>query len=297
MPNLRDLFLEAVGQGARPAWLAVDALDARLETLSRALTTRLPETSLGIETFVRFFAERAEPDVSPEVYLDPARAYELYLACGCALGDTAALAAFEREYMSNIEGVLLRVEVGPELDDVLQQLRALLYLPGAGRPSKLSEFNGSGDLFRWLSVVAMRTALNALRTRRRAQRGEPVDEELLLRIPDLADDPELAHLKALYGAEIKLALREAMTSLSPESRVLLRQYHLDGRDLQALSSSYGLHVSNVSLRLSRARAELVAALRERLQQRLELEPSEVESVLRLVRSRLELSSGAWGHAL
>ena len=98
--------------------------------------------------------------------------------------------------------------------------------------------------------------------------------------------PELQHMKELYRAEFKKAFAEGLAELPLEARTYLRQYYLDGLGLVQLAKLYGSSAPTVCRRLQSARGELLTATRTRLAERLKVSETELESIMRLIESRL-----------
>ena len=112
---------------------------------------------------VAFAAARLEPSAEADDALAALRAADLYLACACADGDRAALVAFDRHYMREVDIALARMRMpAPRVADVKQLVRQRLFV-GDGVPGKIVEYGGRGDLRRWVRSVAVRTCLNDLR--------------------------------------------------------------------------------------------------------------------------------------
>lgn len=89
---------------------------------------------------------------------------DLYLACAVCQRDRAAIAYFEEHFMARVPDYVLRVRVGRDVvDEVQQKLREQLLMGSEGKPPKLAEYSGKGALGGWLRVTAVRTALNHLR--------------------------------------------------------------------------------------------------------------------------------------
>jgi RNA polymerase sigma-70 factor (ECF subfamily) len=65
---------------------------------------------------------------------------DLYLACACAGGDAAGLAAFEARYIAEVPVFLAGVERGAAaVEEVSQLVRERLFVAGAGRRPKILE--------------------------------------------------------------------------------------------------------------------------------------------------------------
>src|SRR5262249_23753239 len=108
-------------------------------------------------------------------------------------------------------------------------------------------------------------------------------------VPVAADDPELAYLKARYRAEFKLAFDDALAALTDRERTLLAQYHVDALTIDQLGALYDIHRVTALRWVGKAQARPRELILERLDQRLGLSSSDLRSVMRLVRSHLELS--------
>ncbi|MFY0530568.1 sigma factor-like helix-turn-helix DNA-binding protein [Archangium gephyra] len=72
-------------------------------------------------------------------------------------------------------------------------------------------------------------------------------------------------------------------------RALLRLHHIHGLTMDRLATMYGEPRSSIARRVMQARERLLKLTRGELASRLKLEGSELESLLGLVRSRLDLS--------
>src|SRR5688500_1313655 len=89
--------------------------------------------------------------------VDHLDAAELYLACACATGDTAAIATFERRYFSAIPAALSRLSLGPdEIAEIKQVLRVRLLVGEAGEPARVIGYAGHGQLGGLVRIAAIR---------------------------------------------------------------------------------------------------------------------------------------------
>ena len=218
---------------------------------------------------------------------------ELYLACACATGNAAAIRAFEARYFTCIASVVRRLQL-PDDDahEVAQTLRQRLFVGGgtAGAPTsagKISEYAGRGDLRRWVRSVAVRTCLNELRKGKREVLLD--DDHLIAQHAISADDPEVEYMKRTYSNEFKAAFAEALGQLGPREQTLLRYHHVDGLNIDEIGAIYRVHRVTAFRWLEKAKEQLVKSTLETLRARLKLPASELESVLRMIRSQIHLS--------
>ena len=102
-------------------------------------------------------------------------------------------------------------------------------------------------------------------------------------------DPELEFLQQEYRAEFKAAFEEAVRSLSDREHNLLRMHVLEHLPIDDIGAVFKIHRATAARQLSRAREVLREGTRQKLRERLRLSEAELRSVLKLVRSNLELS--------
>ncbi len=218
---------------------------------------------------------------------EASHASELELATACARGEPTALASFEATYLPVIAATARRFGSGDFVTEVSQLVRRRLLVAESGAP-RIAEYRGQGSLSSFLQAVTVRLALNALQSSARAPPMK--SDDLLLELPQGGDDPEIAAIKQRSRAEFKDAFAAAMASLDDLSRNALRLHYLDGLTLAELGSLHGWSVPTASRRLAAARATLLESTRRLMGERLKLSPRELDSVLRLIESRLSIDS-------
>lgn len=264
-------------------------LGARLEELYQSARARWPQVGIARRTFYRHLAERLP---AAETLLDALGQMcgdDLYLACGCAAGDPAALAAFESEILPVADHALRRLDgSGTIADEARQQLRERLFVALPGKPARIGDYLGHGDLRRWVRAAAVRIGIDVLRAGKREDHGHE-DDRVLAALPDTSADPELAHLQERYGAELKASFRAALDARSDKEQTLLRYHYIDGLTIDQIGSIYQVHRTTAFRWLEAAKQALVKDTRKRLQSQLAVSATELDSILRLVRSQLDLS--------
>ena len=239
---------------------------------------------LPLPAFAAYLAARRSPAAGP---LPPERAAELYLCCGCASGMPAAIALFEQRFLAQVPAFLGRLNL-PEssLAEVKQLLRAKLLVSTEAAPAKITEFSGQGALLGWLRVVAMRTAISLLRQRSDKPLDELGGDD---RVMAATEDPELVYLRNRYQSEFKEAFAAALAQLTSEQRNLLRLHLVDGMNIDKLGMMFQIHRATAARWLHSARESVFTETRRLLQQRLRLSPAEFDSLVRVLRSQLDLS--------
>jgi RNA polymerase sigma-70 factor (ECF subfamily) len=237
-----------------------------------------PALALNAGEFVAFAAARAGEAALSSLCLP-----DLYLACACAKGDTAALEAFERRYIQRLGPALSRAGAQPEaVAEVQQRLRVQLLVPDGDRPPGIAGYQGRGDLQSWLRVIGLREAARVGKQQSRRS-DESVDEPLT------TSNPEISYVREQYRREVAAAIVAAVRGLDPAERSLLRAHLVGGLTIDDLGSRDGVHRATAARRLERARQRLASAVRSELMNRLRLDQTEMDGLFGLVRSRLELS--------
>lgn len=115
--------------------------------------------------------------------------------------------------------------------------------------------------------------------------GEDVDEGA----PDSAPDPELAFLKSHYRDAVSQALKDVIAGLPADERNVLRLYFMDGLSVDKIATVYVVHRATAARWVARGREALLKGTQELLEQRLRIDTSEVESLVGIVRSQLDLN--------
>jgi RNA polymerase sigma-70 factor (ECF subfamily) len=250
------------------------ALDSLLRQRLDAARARFEKVRLDDGAFVAHLARHLPRDLAALKSLD---VDGLYLAAACGLGDRAALADLDSRILSKVPGWVARM-AGISADDVQQELRQKLLMP----PAHILDYGGRGVLERWVRVAANRCAIDL----QRMKKPEISDE-----LDHLWDgpDPELDLAKLRDQKAVRAALHDALRGLQARERSLLRLHYVEGVSLDKLATLERVHRATVARWLSSARETVVERVRALINERLRLTDLEGESLLRFVRSRLDLS--------
>ena len=263
-----------------------DLLEGRLDELIRSARVAWPTVTLSREQFVWHLARHIPANDSIESTLARVNTDDLYLACACALGEKNAILAFEQHCLHGLESALWRYQCSSDLvAEVKQRVRDRALVADAG-PPRIDSYSGRGDLRGWVRVMAVREAIQLVR---RSRREVALEDDRPLHAFVTPGDPALEHVKRHYSEEFKQAFSAALRDLSVRDQTLLRQHVIDGLTIDQLGVLYHMHRATAARNLQRARGALLDATRERLASRLRVAPREVDSILRLVRSQLEIT--------
>lgn len=273
-----EAFAAAAGCAATPELAA--ALDAALDACAAAH----PEIALdpiGLAGHLGGRARGAGTPASGPALID------LHLAYAAAHRDPPAVARFERDALPAATAALRALGVAAEaIDEAVQRVRAKLLVGDGEHGPRLLDYRGEGRLRAWVRVVAIREQLMAQRGRRHET---PLGDAVLAAVPDPTDDPAMAFLRHHYRKDLAAALATAIAALDARDRTLLRYSLVDGLDLGEIGAIYRTHKSTISRWLARARTRLWSATRDALTGPGGFDAAELESLVRAVRSGLDLS--------
>jgi RNA polymerase sigma-70 factor, ECF subfamily len=277
--GLAECFLRAVPD--------VSSSPHELDSALRAAVLRgraaWPDLGVADTDFVEAIAEGVRGAADVVVAIGELELEDLYLARACATGESAALAAFAQACETTITATVRQMGLAADaVDEVVHEIRTKLFV---GDPPKITRYGGRASLRSWVRTVATRAAVDRMRTRDESSS----DSRVLDHLPDAADGPELAHLRALYAGELKQAFEEAIASLEVRERNVLRHHFIDRLNVEEIGALYGVHKSTAYRWLEAARTLLAKRTRAGFNRRVQVPPSELDSIVRLVQSHVDLS--------
>jgi RNA polymerase sigma-70 factor (ECF subfamily) len=241
------------------------AIEATL-AIARASTSEVFEE----EGFVLFLRERQG--------LKPTHGGELLLVYLWSVGSAEAQKRLDTEFFNQLPVVVAAIDRSPAfVADVVQELKTKLFVE-----KKLLQYAGRGPLGGWLRTAALNTASTLHRPQRREAPLDPMSESI-------APDAELTFLKARYREDFRGAFVDALASLSTRERTVLRLNSLSGVSIDELGAMYSVHRATAARWVQSARQLVVERTRENLVKRLKLDEEELDEMLTLMRSQLDVS--------
>lgn len=253
---------------------------ASLLAVGRGAWPALPLTD---EQFAAYLADRIGDDGAGEL-LSSLQARDLWLAAACALAVPGAAAVLDREFIPALDGVLSRA--GAEArDELRQRLREKLLVSTDQGPPRIAEYRGRGPLLGWLKVVGSRMVIDWLRARHSSE----ASDDGLLGLPAGDASPELLHLRDRYRDEFRVALAEASKELGPRARNVLRLHYIDGLTLEQIATVHRVHRLTAVRWVKDAREGLSGTTRRILLQRYGVGRRELESIVALMESHMDLT--------
>jgi RNA polymerase sigma-70 factor (ECF subfamily) len=252
-----------------------------------------PGVTIADEAFVAHVTALVPDAEARAAALAGPYAGDLYLAAAVAAGASGAAEALAGGVAQAI-GEAVRAIRGADAiaDELASRVLVRVIGPrgaGADAPAgAITGYAGRAPLRAWLRVIAVREAAKLVNAHRRAS-GSGDDALIAALSPDVG--PELAYMKQLYRDEVRAAFTTALAGLPDKQRLLLRQAVVDELTIDQIAPLHAVGRSTIARWLAAARDDLARATRGELARRLAVPAAEVDSILRLVHSRLEISLG------
>jgi len=286
--NQRSALLLLHLDGARRDEVAaIGNLEATLAEQHTAAAATWPTVAVSEARYLEHLARRVrERAVEPaERVIATMPAADLYLAAACADGDAAAMAVFRDVLVPTLRQALGKLGMpAPTIDETVQRVLVMIFV-GEGGPPQISGYGGRGTLRSWLRSIGVRTGRRLMGL----EHGPASSDDELAVLPAAVNDPELELLRARFRDLVRAAFAAAFAQLTERQRNVLRQYHIDGLTIDQLATLYGVNRATTARWVAGARLAVVAATRAMLVDRFGVSASEVDSIIRLVRSQLEVS--------
>lgn len=278
--GLSQSAVAGFGPGTETA--TVDALRRHVAE-ARAAWSELSVTACELATELG----RRLGDSATVAALIACRGDDVYLAIAGAAGDPIATRAIMAVVEREVQMGAARTRATPDqAAEVRGELHRILFTSEPHRPAATREFAGRGDLRGYIRVMATR---ELVRTVQRGRREEPREEEALFALIAPGGDPELSILRDRFHGSVDVAVRAALGKLSERSRALLRYQVVDGWNVDRVGALYGVHRATAARWVAAARDELGGLIRAELAALLAIHVDEVDSIVRLVQSRLDVS--------
>jgi RNA polymerase sigma-70 factor (ECF subfamily) len=286
MPALGDSFLAAL-PAAAAARFDRAGLEAQLAAHVAAGRDAWPDIALEPAALAAHLAGLLDDDAGPEA-LAAIRAGDVHLALACARGDAAAIARFEAAYFGEIDAAASRCRAGADLAaEARARLRRVLFVGDGQRRPATAEFAGRGNLRAWVRVSATREVIHLVtRAKREVMLG---GDDALLDAMSPATDPELGYIRDMYRGDFAAAFRAALDGITARQRSLLRYQLVDGLTIDDVGRLHGVHRATAARWIADAREAVFEKTRLELAGRLGIAPADVDTIIRLVRSRLDVS--------
>jgi RNA polymerase sigma-70 factor (ECF subfamily) len=264
---------------------AIADLESLLEQHLTDGAAAWPTVKLDPEVYLGHLADklRVRTDELSDRVIRTMPAADLYLAAACTAGDPNAIAAFHDTILPVVRPALGKLGLSDATIDETEQRVLITVLVGDPDRPAIAMYGGRGRLRSWLRSIGVRIG-------RRLSGAAPLaDPDELDQLSTNVHDPELEMLRGRYRDEVRTALAGALDKLPERQRNVLRQYYVDGLTIDQLAALYHVDRATTARWVVAARSAVLGATRDQLAAKLGATNTEVESILRLVRSQLDLN--------
>jgi RNA polymerase sigma-70 factor (ECF subfamily) len=284
---LADFLVAQVEDVASSKIRSMTEIERALSHLLATSRELWPGIQVEDETFVAHLGKHLANDADHLAEAIAATRTDLFLACACALGNAKAIAVLEKRFFCDVPSAVARMRLPRStVDELTQVVRQKLLLGEDGDPPKIADYAGRGPLDSWVRVVAVRTALSLLRKKT----GElPSGDDALMNLPTRGHDPELDLIRARHAGDFSTAFQASLMSITAQERTILRLHFVDGLNIDQIGSVYRVHRSTVARWIARSREALLLETRRQLTAKLNLTPSEFDSLMGAIQSQLQVS--------
>lgn len=286
---LADCLVANAAPEQREQLARIPGLEQQLrEGVAKACET-WPTLSAGLNglELVGYLASRLRGDSA--VAMARVQYSDLLLASACAAGNSDAIQAFQTHFQADIARAIARF-TGPGLaaDDLRQSLLERLFVASANRAPRISEYGGQGYLQNWLRVTAVRLFVDLLRKAKQSRSVLGVKATALDEM-EAPDNLELQLVRKRYQREFKAGFENALASLAPEERNLLRWRHIHGVGVNEIAAMLRIHRVTATQRLKRIRHSLQNATLAHVQSSLNLNDESLDGFIRVIQSSMDAS--------
>jgi len=266
-PETREAIREVVGRATQAASFGIDVAE-----LGRHVALCVSETDDVHAALARCHAE------------------DLALAFACAQGEPTAVAEFRARFEADAARVVAKYPaLTSERADIVQEIFARLLVAREDAPPRIGDFRGSGPLQGWVRVAALRLVMDRVRRLGRAPVEPQPEPESKASSSAPLRSIEDRYVQHAFGDAIRNSVELAFAGLSARDRNLLRHSIVQGLTIDQIAPIYGVHRATAARWLERARMSLADAARKHLVDGHGIAASEVHSVMRCVRSQVDLS--------
>jgi len=253
-----------------------------VETCLTEGRSRWPEVAISDSTLRPQIQARLAG--APEL---PAHVVDLFVTVAASLGDAAAIDWLHKKIIAITPSAIRRIVPASEVDEVAQRVSIKL-LVGSDATARITSYAARGPIEGWLRAVILRDAL----TMRRRSAVEPevvVDEHAWLELPMLGTDAAVLGTWRRIAPEFREVFETAIAELPTRLRLALRQHFIDGLSADELGHMYGVHRITAYRWIAEAKVRVLDRIRQELADRLAVSPTEIDSLIRSVRSKFSIT--------
>jgi RNA polymerase sigma-70 factor (ECF subfamily) len=212
---------------------------------------------------------------------------DLNLAAACMAGDERAIETVRTQLAQETRLAASKTTASrDQVDEVVARLSRVLFVDEPHRPAALRGYTGRGELKSYLRVMAIRELVKVVN---RGRREVAIDHDDFMDRIVPPTDPEISILRRRYRDDVDGAMRAALQGLDERERALLRYACVDNMNVDEVGKLYNVHRATAARWIAAARDALGKRIRDELAARLRIDVGEVDSIVRLVQSRIDVS--------
>ncbi len=238
-------------------------------------------------------------------FIDTIRADDLCLIVACERGDETAWSDLVKSFDATVKSAARKFAKNVEdAEDLAGSIWAELYglkKDADGKlKTKLSYYSGRGSLAGWLRAVTNQLAIDQFRKDAKfvqieearefenlAQISSEKDNNVL--VVSKSENPENLFSEKQTAKDVSDALKQAVSELEAEDRLILKLYYFDDLKLKDIGSTLGFHEATASRKLVRIQTEIRKAVEKILQTKHGWKQAEVKRHLSETASKLGIS--------
>jgi RNA polymerase sigma-70 factor (ECF subfamily) len=172
-------------------------------------------------------------------------------------------------------------------DEIYQRLCEVLFVDGPDTAKKISRYGGQGPLAGFVATAARRIALRLSTSSARFQ-----GEEALIQHFSQTPEYETTLLKGRHRETFNRALSMALRQLTRRERLILRMNLVERISVTRIAAIYKVSQPTVSRWIQRSARRIFATVKALVCDELQIDTRELESLLLLVRSQIEITLSA-----
>jgi RNA polymerase sigma-70 factor (ECF subfamily) len=242
--------------------------------------TAWPSIELRSDELVEFMRRNAiDPNASAEILQD------VFLACACGHGEPTALRCFRERYFHVVAAAVRSFDSSQEFaGEIYQRLSEALFVRGPSTEAKIQGYKGQGPLAGFVRTAARRIGLRMSAAAARFQ-----GEEALVQQFSQVSELDATLLKLQCRQAINRALCIALRQLPRRERLILRMNLVEKVSTTRIAAMYKVSQPTVSRWIQRSAQTIHETVKELVCDELDVDTRELESLLSLVRSQIEIT--------
>lgn len=238
-------------------------------------------------------------------FIDGIRADDLCLIIACEKGVDSAWSDLVKNFDSTVKSAAYNFCKNKEdsedlASSIWAELHGLRVDKQGNKKSKLAYYSGRGSLGGWLRAVTNQLAIDEFRKMKRIVQTEDDREfEVLAQdsseksdyksVVSLSENPEEIYSEEEAKKDIALALKQAITELDAEDRLILKLYYFDDLKLKDIGATLGFHEATASRKIVRVQTEIRKLVEKNLRQKYGWDENEVKRNLSETASKLGIN--------